>query len=66
MILPVTPETHLLHCLLLMAVAFIAAMIIMDLPAPAPQPRRRRAKRRAYRRGRANLRVISPRKAVEI
>lgn len=62
MIFQVTPETHLLLCLLLMAVAVIAAMVIMDLPAPAQPPRRRRA----CRRGRAHLRVISPRKAMEI
>ena len=60
MIFQVTPDTHALLCLLIMALAFIATMVIVDLPPPAETGRPRRHARRAHHRRRAHLRIINP------
>ncbi|MBP2017393.1 hypothetical protein J2Z79_000776 [Symbiobacterium terraclitae] len=58
MLFQVTPETHALICLLIMAVAFIIAQYIgLPDPSPAPRPQRRPEPRRRAR-SRACLRVI--------
>ncbi|MEW8978563.1 MAG: hypothetical protein AB2385_09180 [Symbiobacterium sp.] len=60
MLFQVTPDTHALLCLLIMAVAFIVAQwIALQEPAPAPAQERRRAPRRRAK-SRARLRVIRP------
>lgn len=63
MLFQVTPETHALICLLIMAVAFIIAQYIgLPDPSPAPRPQRRpeprRPEPRRRARSRACLRVI--------
>jgi len=58
MLFQVTPETHSLLCLLIMAVAFIVAQCIAE-PDPSPAPRHQRRPEPCRRsRSRARLRVI--------
>lgn len=58
MLFQVTPETHALLCLLIMAVAFIIAQCIAQ-PDPTPAQRhQRRPEPRRRSRSRACLRVI--------
>lgn len=66
MIFPVTPETHALLCLLIIAVAFIAAMVISELPAPTHTVSRRRQARRTHHRRKTHLRVIHTQRAARI